>query len=252
MASKTCLIASHIHRYYSPVSLYRLLEVRVSEPKFNMAANPYLLAADNSPQLLTLLKEDPAAASSQDEHGYSLVHAAASYNHLDLLRVLIKEFKVNVDIVDEDHETPLFVVETEEAAKVLVEELKADIQHKNHEGQTAREKFVADDECPTVVSYLLHLEKDSSVTDNEFTRIPPLPETIPPPPDGLQVTLSTIDPAEIAAGEIDPDLRSRIEELAQRDDFYTPEGQASLRMLVEDALSRDEVGEQRHVRRRAE
>ena len=90
-----------------------------------MAPNPYLLAADNSPELLPLLRSNPALASSQDEHGYSLVHAAASYNHLDLLRALVRDLHVDVNLKDEDDETALFVVETPEAAKVLVEELGA-------------------------------------------------------------------------------------------------------------------------------
>lgn len=84
--------------------------------------NPFLLAADNSSALLSLLRENPRKASLQDEHGYSLVHAAASYNRLDLLRALVREFDVDVNLKDEDDETALFVVETVEAAKLLVED----------------------------------------------------------------------------------------------------------------------------------
>src|SRR6478735_11436939 len=120
--------------------------------------NPFLLAADNNPTLLPLLREKPALASSQDEHGYSLVHAAASYNHLDLLRALVREFNVDVDLKDEDNETALFVVETQDAAQVLVEELGANINHRGSEGLTAREKIEAEAEFPAVAEYLAMIE----------------------------------------------------------------------------------------------
>jgi hypothetical protein len=89
-------------------------------PFSTMSPNPYLLAADNPTALVTLLQEQPSLAAGQDDYGYSLVHAAASYNHLDLLRQLVHVFKVPVDLTDEDGETALFIVETVEAARVLV------------------------------------------------------------------------------------------------------------------------------------
>lgn len=119
-----------------------------------MSANPFLLAADNSPALLPLLRENPSLASEQDSHGYSLVHAAASYNHLDLLRTLIREFNVDVNLRDEDDETALFVVETVEAARALVEELGADITIKGSEGYTAFQKIVEEGDFPEVAEYL--------------------------------------------------------------------------------------------------
>src|ERR1700749_4309002 len=102
--------------------------------------NTFLLAADNSPQLLPLLRAHPELASGQDDHGYSLLHAAASYNHLDLLRTLVREFKVNVNLRDEDDETALFVVETVDAAKMLVEERCIDAMPKCADGATAQQK----------------------------------------------------------------------------------------------------------------
>lgn len=211
-----------------------------------MAPNPFLLAADNSPDLLPLLRETPSLASSQDEHGYSLVHAAASYNHLDLLRALINDFKVPVDIKDEDDETALFVVETPEAAKVLVEELGADPLHRGSEGTTAREKIEAEADFPAVAVYLriVELERDAlRETANDA-----IPEAIPPPPEGMKLTIGTMDQADDVPDEVDPEFRRRIEELAQRDDFDTPEGQADLRRLVEDAIADQGIGNERQVR----
>lgn len=210
-----------------------------------MAPNPFLLAADNSPELLPLLRETPSLASSQDEHGYSLVHAAASYNHLDLLRTLINELKVDVNLKDEDDETALFVVETTEAAKVLVEELGADPLHRGSEGLTAREKIETEGDFPDVAAYLKNIESDRNllqVAEDAF------PERIPPPPEGMKLTLGTMDQAEDVPAEIDPEFRRRIEELAQRDDLNTPEGQAELRRLVEDAVADQGLGDERQVR----
>ncbi|GAB1319144.1 hypothetical protein MFIFM68171_09354 [Madurella fahalii] len=215
-----------------------------------MAPNPYLLAADNPPALLSLLREDPSLAKGQDEHGYSLVHAAASYNHLDLLRSLIREFKVPVDLRDEDGETALFVVETVEAARVLVEELGLDIKIRNAEGQTAREKIEADEEWPAVTGYLRGRETGSSGANGTETGNTSTVTELPPLPEGLKVMMGTMDEAEAGEQQPDPEFRRRIEEFAARDDFQTPEGQAALRQLVEDAIGGEGLTEERSVRPR--
>lgn len=209
--------------------------------------NPFLLAADNNPALLPLLREHPALASSQDEHGYSLVHAAASYNHLDLLRALIREFNVDVDLKDEDNETALFVVETEDAAQVLVEELGADIKHRGSEGLTAREKIQVEDDYPAVAAYLAKIEAHRQDEDIRATAAEIIPESIPPP-EGLSVTVGTMDQTQDIPAEVDPEFRRRIEELAQREDFNTPQGQEDLRKLVEEVLLGQEIGDGRNVR----
>ncbi|KAF3067056.1 hypothetical protein GL218_08897 [Daldinia childiae] len=201
-----------------------------------MSANPFLLAADNSPALLPLLRENPNLASEQDSHGYSLVHAAASYNHLDLLRTLIREFNVDVNLRDEDDETALFVVETVEAARALVEELGADITIKGSEGYTAFQKIVEEGDFPEVAEYLKTKEDTSHAqvllngTNGDTNAAPPIP-------DGLRISVSTVTPAEETELEVDPEFRRRIEELAERDDFHSDAGQAELRQLIQDAIA---------------
>jgi hypothetical protein len=219
-----------------------------------MAPNPYLLAADNPDALLSLLREDPSLAPGQDEHGYSLVHAAASYNHLDLLRSLIREFKVPVDLKDEDGETALFVVETVDAARVLVEELGLDAKIQNEEGQTAGEKIEAEGDWPAVAEYLQGVVGESSAANGApngtTTTTTSGGMELPPVPEGLQVTVGTMNGAEAEAQQPDPELRRRIEELAAREDFQTPEGQAELRRLVEEAIGGEGFSEERSVRPR--
>ncbi|KAH7039608.1 uncharacterized protein B0I36DRAFT_357016 [Microdochium trichocladiopsis] len=219
-----------------------------------MTANPFLLAADNPAALLPLLRENPALASAQDDHGYSLVHAAASYNHLDLLRALIRQFNVDVDLRDEDQETALFVVETVEAAKLLVEELAADLTATGTEGRTAREKIAEEGEFPEVAEYLQ--SKESSLPAESLNGIhPAVPasseaDTTAALPNGMRVSMGTIEPGDEEA-EVDPVLRRRIEELAEREDFHTEAGQAELRRLVEDAIGAGDYSD-RNVRSRQE
>ncbi|EFQ36049.1 ankyrin repeat-containing protein [Colletotrichum graminicola] len=233
-----------------------------------MGPNPYLLAADNPAALLTLLRENPAIASGQDEHGYSLVHAAASYNHLDLLRAIVREFGVNVDLRDEDDETALFVVETVDAAKCLVEELGADIAAKGADGITASQKIEAEADYPEVAEYLKGVESQRAAdataaaaaastgttegnaksTTTADTAAPPI--EMPPVPEGLAVTLGTMDQVDEVPEEVDPEFKRRIEQLAEREDFHTPEGQAELRRLVEDAILDQGLGDERSVRQK--
>lgn len=213
-----------------------------------MAPNVFLLAADNSPELLPILQETPSLASSQDEHGYSLIHAAASYNHLDLLRRLVQDFNVDVNIKDEDDETALFVVETVDAAKVLVEELDIDFKHRGADGATALERIETENEFPEVALYLrlklgistsLPLAGDSSSALSL--------------PQGMKVTVGTMNEETDIPTEVDEGYRRRIEELAQRDDFHSEQGQADLRALVEEALAGEHQStDERNVRSRLE
>jgi uncharacterized protein len=221
-----------------------------------MSRNPYLLAADDPEGLLTLLQEEPSLATGQDEHGYSLIHAAASYNHLDLLRKLVRDFKVPVDLRDEDGETALFVIETIEAARVLVEELALDPSLKNDEGVTASEKIEAEEEFPAVAEYLKTLQGSAATangtmngtTNGDLSE----PLDLPPAPEGLQVRVGPMDETEIGELQADPEIRRRIEELAAREDFQSPEGQAELRRLVMEVIAGQELSGERSVRPRQE
>lgn len=218
--------------------------------------NVFILASDNSPELLPLLRSNPSAASSQDEHGYSLLHAAASYNHHDLLRTLVNDFHVDVNITDEDGETSLFVAETVETAKILVEELHCDTSLKNDEGSTAEDKIRTEGEFVTVADYLKTVRtrttSGSSPTDRPDGQSRQEEEPLPPLPPNVTVNMGTTTEDEVPE-EVDPAFRARIEELASREDFQGEEGQKQLRELVTDAVrgvERDADG--RDVRRRVE
>jgi len=185
------------------------------------------------------------------------MHAAASYNHLDLLRTLVNEFNVDVNIKDEDGETALFVAETVDCAQLLVEELHADITVRGEEGRSAREAIEQDGDFTDVAVYLRIKELEStngvgtaslvngdSITNGDGSNLPP------PLPEGVTVDIGTM-PEDEAGEVVDPEFRRRIEELAQRDDFQGEGGQAALRELITEAII-GSVGEGREVRRRTE
>ncbi|KAI4268971.1 MAG: hypothetical protein LQ337_007542 [Flavoplaca oasis] len=212
--------------------------------------NVFILASDNSPQLLPLLHSKPSLALSQDEHGYSLVHAAASYGHHELLRTLIRDFQVDVNVKDEDGETPLFAVETVETAKILVEELDCYTSLKNDEGLNAEEKIRTEGDFVTVADYLRTVSaraaNGSSPNNESDAQRQREEEPLPPLPPNVTVNMGTTTEDEVPE-DVDPAFRARIEELASREDFQGEEGQKQLRELVTDAVRRVEG---RDVRRR--
>ncbi|KAI4245449.1 MAG: hypothetical protein L6R40_002510 [Gallowayella cf. fulva] len=219
--------------------------------------NVFLLASDNSAQLLPWLRSHPSAASSQDESGYSLLHAAASWNHPDLLRTLFHEFHVDPDIRDKDGETALFVTETVQIARILVEEMHCDISIANHDELIAEERIRSEGEFVTVADYLktvrVRRANGSSVTTHESNNVEleqVEEEPLPPLPPNVTVNMGTTTEDEVPE-EADPAFRARIEELASRDDFQGVEGQRQLRELVTEAIRGVErESETRDVRRR--
>ncbi|KAL4879477.1 hypothetical protein BJY04DRAFT_193513 [Aspergillus karnatakaensis] len=216
--------------------------------------NPFILAADNPTAVLTLLRSDPSIASKQDEHGYSLLHAAASYGHIDLLRALVRDFNTDVNLLDEDGETCLFVTERLDIAKCLVEELGLDYNKRNEEGLTAQETIESDGSFPEIAAYLRQVAglpgqaADAVSAGDALNPAPPLPPNI-------QVNLGTMSEQEASAGttEVDPEFKRRIDELAAREDFHTDATQQQLRQLVMDAIQGSNIDTQdSNVRRRVE
>jgi hypothetical protein len=207
---------------------------------------------DTRPQaILSSLAQHPQLASARDAHGYSLVHAAASYSQLPVLRELVQKYAADVNILDEDGETPLFATEKADVARCLVEELGADTSIRNHEGKTAEEKIGEEEgEAHEVYQYLKSLRTgDEPVSAGAVETAGVHPP--PPLPDGVKIEMGTM--AEDAAGEApDPEIRRRIEELAARPDYESDEVQAQLRELVQDVVAGMGGEDGRSVRRRVD
>jgi hypothetical protein len=171
---------------------------------------------------------------------------------------------MDINIRDEDNETPLFVVETVEAAQVLVEELGANVLIKNAEGETAEEKLLAEGEHPTIAAYMkeARLQGGQSQSHEQSGYGPqPAPNGLfndnlhhpPPLPPNVTVNLGTMEEHNPAEGstQADPDFRKRIEELAAREDYEGAEGQRQLRDLISDAVKGVSAdANERDVRRR--
>ena len=74
--------------------------------------------------------------NSMDDNGYTPMHAAASYNHVELIQFLISRGG-NVNIQDPDGDTPLHVCENVSMAQALIS-LGANINLQNNEGKKVR------------------------------------------------------------------------------------------------------------------
>lgn len=229
------------------------------------------LVPDNPHHVLTHLSAHPDLASSSDFSGYSLLHAAASYGQLELLRTLVQTYHVDVNIRDSEAETPLFAAETLDAAKCLVEELNADLTVRNEEGTSASENARANEEDGSgwaeVASYLESkigggtvqpsavIGQDDGVSlAGEATGETDGLHAPPPLPPNVKINMGTMQEVPLDGEDgPDPEFRRRIEELAAREDFQSEQGQRDLRDLVAQVvggLSAESNG--REVRRRVE
>ncbi|WPK24688.1 hypothetical protein PUMCH_001971 [Australozyma saopauloensis] len=134
-----------------------------------MVANIWVAAADNDTKtVLTHLDSNNFTPNSKDPNGYTAIHAAASYGHIDLLKLLI-ERGGDINIQDQEGDTPLHHVEDLETAKVIVEKLGGDFKIRNDEGQTAADFIEEEDEFPELAQYLrslLHDKPTASVNDS--------------------------------------------------------------------------------------
>mmetsp|Transcript_23464 Transcript_23464/g.46246 ORF Transcript_23464/g.46246 Transcript_23464/m.46246 type:complete len:180 (-) Transcript_23464:187-726(-) len=105
------------------------------EKGYNPKSNLWTASSNGDFRRVTeLLQGDKGfTPNSKDDNGYTPLHAAASYGHIDLLKFLIEKGG-DVDTRDEDGDTPLHSCETATAVSVLLE-AKADITIKNSEGE---------------------------------------------------------------------------------------------------------------------
>ncbi|KAJ1729302.1 hypothetical protein LPJ61_003593 [Coemansia biformis] len=99
------------------------------------AANIWCAASDGDlARVRALVEGDSAMANASDENGYTPLHAAASWKHLQVLRYLLDNGG-SVNIVDADGDTPLHICEDRECAALLLSR-GADPEKRNHEGLT--------------------------------------------------------------------------------------------------------------------
>lgn len=184
-------------------------------------SNIWIAASDNNVDLVKeYISLGKHTANDKDANGYTPVHAAASYGHIELLDYLI-DHGGDINIADNEGDTPLHVVEDASVAKNLIENYKADVKIKNNDGQTALEKLEEEDEFPEVIEYLRGVV---GLVDNKNTANSVSPRPLPEN-SSLRYTY------EEQPESIDPEQRRRLEEIVNSDN--PTEG---LRQLVKEAV----------------
>jgi hypothetical protein len=98
-------------------------------------ANIWLAAGEGKlDNVKQFIEQDGVSPNALDDNAYSPLHAAASWNHPDILTYLVEKGG-DINITDDDDETPLFVVENVGMARMVVE-LGGNPNHRNSEGMT--------------------------------------------------------------------------------------------------------------------
>ncbi|CDO93129.1 unnamed protein product [Kluyveromyces dobzhanskii CBS 2104] len=98
--------------------------------------NIWIAASNGETETVEKFINAGQTANDKDDNGYTPVHAAAAYGHIDLLKTLVQKYQGDVNIRDSDDDTPLHHCEDATTARVLIEELKADYGLSNNEGRT--------------------------------------------------------------------------------------------------------------------
>ncbi|QRV75164.1 ankyrin repeats [Ceratobasidium sp. AG-Ba] len=114
--------------------------------------NIWIAAGDGDLQRVRELVEEQGISPNapDDVIGYTPMHAAASYGHLDILGYLIGKGG-DVNITDEEGDTPLYTAETVTVAQFLVEH-GAEVDIKNSEDQSPAD--ATEEDYPEVAAYI--------------------------------------------------------------------------------------------------
>ncbi|KAI9317230.1 ankyrin repeat-containing domain protein [Dichotomocladium elegans] len=96
--------------------------------------NLWIAAGDGQLDRVKELVESGVSVNIHDQHGYTPMHAAVSYNQTAIVEYLLEK-GANVNIEDFEKDTPLYVAESVDMAQLLIER-GADPNHKNEEDLT--------------------------------------------------------------------------------------------------------------------
>ncbi|KAK4509862.1 uncharacterized protein ATC70_007166 [Mucor velutinosus] len=96
--------------------------------------NLWVAAGDGQIDRVRELLESGIAVDGHDQFGYTAMHAAVSYNQIEMVKLLIEK-GANVNIEDFEKDTPLYVAENVEMAQLLLDN-GADPKHINEDGIT--------------------------------------------------------------------------------------------------------------------
>ncbi len=82
-------------------------------------ANIWIAASDGDLGRVSELVESGISPNAFDENTYTPIHAAASYGHIDVLELLLLHGG-DLNIADDDGDTPIYVVENVDTARWLL------------------------------------------------------------------------------------------------------------------------------------
>ncbi|GAA5829290.1 hypothetical protein JCM11251_004994 [Rhodosporidiobolus azoricus] len=182
-------------------------------------SNIWLAASEGDLSGVQNYLQSGISPNALDDNAYSPLHAAASWGHADILRLLV-ERGGNINLTDGDGDTPLYVVETVGMAKLVVE-LGGDPKHTNEEGQTPAASL--QEEYPHIALSLRTLthEAGPSSTSSSATAITPSAAQPQPdldaPTDELMSAVRSImersERGELSEQETDDQLREVVERI---------------------------------------
>ncbi len=182
-----------------------------------MAKNIWIAASDGELSVVQqYINSGNFTSNSKDPNGYTPIHAASSYGHLELLRFLISNGG-DINIQDNDGETPLHYAEDVDTVKALIEEFKADYTIKNNEGQTVLKYMEEEDEYPEIIKYLKGLGYEKIVDDlkqkqeSNGNSINDLISDLSLPSSSEQIHYTFQN--ESSMGEFDPEQKKRVEKI---------------------------------------
>lgn len=184
----------------------------------------------------------PVAA---DEFTYTPLHAAASYGHLDILRYLLTHPSAPsnaVNTTDSDLDTPLFVCETIEAAKCLIDEFGADAKHKNADGLTPAQQAL-ENEHEDLARYIAGVTGESLEDDADEQGDEQVDEDVngDPQPRATELTAEE-EAAEDARLDAQTEaLMARVGEIMTRAEREGFDPENELRTLVSESVLRQIV-----------
>ncbi|KAG9016642.1 hypothetical protein FRB90_002709 [Tulasnella sp. 427] len=179
--------------------------------------NIWVAAGDGDLERVQELIDEGVSPNAADENTYTPMHAAASYAQIHVLEFLISRGG-DVNIADEDGETPLFVVETVEAASYLITH-GADVHHRNNDGELPVDRL--EEDAPEVSEYLRSLETTTS-------------------PDGPREGTQSLPPSQFAtdqaAEHLSSELISQVQGITERAERQGRDPDEELRRVVGDSL----------------
>jgi ankyrin repeat protein len=131
----------HINTFYNMASFGLGKATTANAPiieQDNMdASTPWMAASEGNLALLqSSLQQLNFPLTAADENGYTLLHAAASYNHLGMVQFLISN-GADIHAVDKDGDSVLHYAGNIASAKMLVEVGQANLARTNAQGKTA-------------------------------------------------------------------------------------------------------------------